>query len=573
LRHEFVDKLIEIEPATFLMRITEASEVARLLNEFGHRALLYGGNPYRAKAYLRAAERVALLTEPLVDLVRQQRLQDIPGVGDAIAGVITQLCQTGSHPSLEKMRADVPQSVLEMLTIPGLRPEKVMKLHKELGISTIEELETAVREDRLKAIKGLGPALQRKILAGLEAKQSANAARHVHRAEELLSAAETSLKRSSLNLKKIMIAGDLRRGCELVSNLALAAERPGGKTSRLKFGDLTVHMGAPGRFGAALLFATGSKSHLDQLQKLASKKGFSLNETGLYRNEKLVAARTEAEIYGALGLSFIEPELREGRREIALARKNQLPNLVRPEDIRGILHAHTTASDGVNTLRQMAEATRKRGYSYFGVADHSKSAHYAGGLSIDEIIAQHELIDELNAEYGDGFQIFKGIESDILPDGSLDYPDEVLARFDFVVASVHGQFRKDRASQTERTLRAVANPFTTILGHMTGRQLLRRPGYDVDIDAILAACAEHGVAVEINANPWRLDLDWRWHQRGLELGCIFSINPDAHSTSEIDLTRWGLAMARKGGVSPERVLNALDLSSVREYLRTRKMGR
>jgi DNA polymerase (family 10) len=220
----------------------------------------------------------------------------------------------------------------------------------------------------------------------------------------------------------------------------------------------------------------------------------------------------------------------------------------------------------------MAEATRKRGYSYFGVADHSKSAHYAGGLSIEEIIVQHELIDKLNAEYGDEFQIFKGIESDILPDGSLDYPDEVLARFDFVVASVHSQFRKDRASQTERILRAVTNPYTTILGHMTGRQLLRRPGYDVDIDAILAACAEHGVAVEINANPWRLDLDWRWHQRGLELGCIFSINPDAHSTSEIDLTRWGVAMARKGGVPPERVLNALDLSSFREHLRTRKMG-
>src|SRR4029079_1401904 len=377
------------------MRITEASEVARLLDEFGHRALLYGGNSYRAKAYVRAAERVALLTEPLDTLVKQQRLQDIPGVGDAIAGVITQLCQTGTHPSLEKMRSDVPQSVLEMLTIPGLRPDKVMKLHKELGINTIEELETAVREDRLKAVKGLGPALQRKILAGLEARQSANAARHVHRAKELLSAAEESFKRSNLNLKKIVVAGDLRRGCELVSNLALAAEQPGGKTSRLQFGDLKLPVAHHGRFGAALLFATCSEDHLDQLQRLASKKGFSLNETGLYRNEKLVAARTEAEIYAALGLSFIEPEIREGRGDLALARKKQLPKLIRSEDIRGILHAHTTASDGVNTLRQMAEATRKRGYSYFGVADHSKSAHYAGGRSIDEIIAQHELIDEL----------------------------------------------------------------------------------------------------------------------------------------------------------------------------------
>src|SRR5690349_18272645 len=274
------------------MRITEASEVARLLDEFGHRALLYGGNSYRAKAYLRAAERVALLTEPLDAVVKQQRLQEIPGVGDAIAGVITQLCKTGSHPSLDKMRADVPESVLEMLAIPGLRPEKLMKLHKELGISTIEELETAVREDRLKAVKGLGPALQRKILAGLEARQSANAARHVHRAEELLSAAEESFKRSNLNLKKIMIAGDLRRGCELVSNLALAAEQPGGKTARLQFGDLKLHVANSGRFGAALLFATGSEDHLDQLQKMARKKGFSLNETVLYHNEKLVAART-----------------------------------------------------------------------------------------------------------------------------------------------------------------------------------------------------------------------------------------------------------------------------------------
>jgi DNA polymerase (family 10) len=549
---------------------SEPSQIATLLSEFGRRAMLYGGNPYKAKAYLRAAERDALLSEPLDDLVAQQRLQEIPGVGDAIAGVITQLCQTGSTPSLERMRAEVPESLLELLTIPGLRPDKIMKLHKELGINTIEQLETAVREDQLKPVKGLGAALQRKILAGLEARHSSLSARHMHRAAELLSAAEISLKRSNLDLKKIVVAGDLRRGCELVVNLALAGEQLGAKTERLKFGEVTLHLANSSRFGAALLFATGSESHLSQLQKLARKKGFILDETGLHRDEKLVAARTEEDIYEALGLTFIEPELREGRGEIVLARKRRLPKLIQGQDIRGILHAHTNASDGVNTLRQMAEATRKRGYSYFGVADHSKSAHYAGGLSVEEITTQHELIDELNAQSGDEFQIFKGIESDILPDGSLDYPEDVLARFDFVVASVHGQFRKDRASQTDRILHAVANPYTTILGHMTGRQLLRRPGYDVDIDAILTACAEQGVAVEINANPWRLDLDWRWHQRGLELGCIFSINPDAHSIGEIDLTQWGLAMARKGGIPAERVLNSLELSSFRAYLADRK---
>jgi DNA polymerase (family 10) len=239
--------------------------------------------------------------------VAQQRLQDIPGVGDAIAGVITQLCQTGSTPSLEKMRADVPASVLEMLTIPGLHPDKIMKLHKELGINTIEDLETAVREDRLKSVAGLGAVLQRKILAGLEARHSSRSARHMHRAAELLSAAEASLKRSNLNLKKIVVAGDLRRGCELVVNLALAGEQPGGKTARLQFGDLILHVANSSRFGAALLFATGSESHLDQLQKLARKKGFILDETGLYRDEKVFSSNRRR------NLSCLRPSIHRTR--------------------------------------------------------------------------------------------------------------------------------------------------------------------------------------------------------------------------------------------------------------------
>jgi len=282
-----------------------------------------------------------------------------------------------------------------------------------------------------------------------------------------------------------------------------------------------------------------------------------------------VIARSEEEIYAGLGLPFIEPELREGTDEIARALKHALPKLATDADLRGILHAHTDLSDGVDTLETMAEATRARGYRYLGVADHSKSAHYAGGLSVEEIEAQHAEIDRLNKRYGKTFRILKGIESDILADGTLDYPDEVLGRFDFVIASVHGRFKLNRQTQTQRIIRAVQNPFTTILGHMTGRQLLRRPGYEVDVEAILAACAEHGVAVEINANPWRLDLDWRWHRRALELGCMMSINPDAHSTDELDLTHWGVEMARKGGVPAERVLNALSLSSLLQHLKRR----
>ena len=289
------------------------------------------------------------------------------------------------------------------------------------------------------------------------------------------------------------------------------------------------------------------------------------------RGREIVASRAEEDVYKALGLPYIEPELREGRDEIALAKAGRLSRLVRSADVNGILHAHTDASDGVNTLEEMAEAARSRGYEYIGITDHSKSAHYAGGLTIPEVEEQHAEIDRLNERFGGRFRIFKGIESDILPDGSLDYPDEILRRFDLIIASVHGQFRMGRDAQTERLVRASANPFVSVIGHMTGRHLLRRPGYDLHIERVLHACAEHGVAVEINGNPWRLDLDWRWHQRGCELGCLFSINPDAHSVPEIDSsTHWGVEVARKGGLGRDRVVNALDLSAFTRWLDTRR---
>jgi DNA polymerase (family 10) len=353
----------------------------------------------------------------------------------------------------------------------------------------------------------------------------------------------------------------------------LVAEAPkltGGPELLSTGGGLSVHLTDHRHYGATLLHATGSAQHLDALRALAAGKKLVLDEQGLRGGGKVIASKSEHTIYAALGLPFIEPELREDASEIASALAGRLPTLVREKDLRGVLHAHSDFSDGVDTLATMAEAARRRGYAYFGIADHSKSAHYAGGLDLDEIEQQHAEIDRLNASCGSRFRIFKGIESDILADGSLDYPDDVLARFDFVVASVHSRFKLSRKAQTERLLVAVANPYTTILGHMTGRQLLRRPGYDVDIARVLAACGQHGVAVEINANPWRLDLDWRWHSRALELGCMMSINPDAHSTDELDLIRWGVTMARKGGVPKDRVLNSLSLREFAAYLRRRK---
>jgi DNA polymerase (family 10) len=550
----------------------DASAVAKLLAEFGQRNALRGGNPYRARAYRRAAESLLALTTPLSDLIAQDRLRDIPGVGTAIADIIRKLHATGSHPALDAMRKEIPEGVLDMLTIPGLRPDRVAKIYKELGIGSIEELEQAATEGRLKGIKGLGLALERKILQGLELRRCGHGRRHLHRAAALLTTAEENLRASHLGLKRITPAGNFRRGCELVDDLVLVAEAPSleGPPQILQAStELSVHLAGPRSYGAALLHATGSADHIKALRAFAETKGLSLDKDGLRRRSKIIAGKAETDIYAALGLPFIEPKLREGDDEVELALAGRLPRLVRDRDIRGILHAHTDLSDGVNTLAEMAEAVQHRGYEYFGVADHSQSAHYAGGLSLEEIEEQHAEIDRMNLRYDGKFRIFKGIEADILGDGSLDYPDHVLKRFDFVIASVHSRFRLDRQAQTERILRAVANPRTTILGHMTGRQLLRRPGYDLDIEKILAACATHGVAIEVNANPWRLDLDWRWHRRAIEVGCWISINPDAHSIAEIDLTHWGVNMARKGVVPKERVLNCLGLGRFQAHLEHR----
>jgi DNA polymerase (family X) len=556
------------------MASLDTAAVAALLREYGQRSALRGGNPYRAKAYLRAADSLGALTEPLGPIIAQGRLRNIPGVGDAIADIITKLYTHGAHPSLETMRKEIPAGVLEMLTVPGLRPDKVVKLYQELGIESLAELEAAAKAGRLKPVKGLGAALQTKILQNIEIGRSGAGRLHIHRAAALLENAQTTLRQVHPDLTRFTPAGDFRRGCELVGELAVVAQAPALETGQAVLrggGALSVHLTDKAHYGAAVLFATGSQTHLEALQALARERGMTLTPDGLKRGRKTIAAKSEAEIYAALGLPFIPPELREGRDEIARARKGDLHRLVEDGDLRGILHAHTDASDGVDTLEVMADATRARGYQYFGVADHSKSAHYAGGLSVTEITAQHRAIDKLNKNFGKDFRIFKGIESDILGDGALDYPDAVLKRFDFVVASVHSRFKMDRKEQTQRIIRAVANPHTTILGHMTGRQLLRRPGYQVDVEEILVACAEYGVAVEINANPWRLDLDWRWHRRALDVGCMMSVNPDAHSTRELDLTHWGVEMARKGGVPADRVLNCLTLSQITQHFSRRRL--
>lgn len=553
------------------MAKTDIQTVAQLLREYAQRTSLRGGNPYRAKAYLKAAENLAALSQPLDRIIKAGTLTDIPGVGDAIADIITQLHKTGSHPSLEKLRKEVPDGVLELFAIPGIRPDKILKLHETLGISSLAELEAAAKADRIRPLKGLGASLQTKILQNLSIARTSETQLHLHKAAALLEHAVATTKESHPEFSRVEIAGDFRRGCELVSNLALVAETKAPSEREESAGGLTLAVADKKHYGAALLHATGSTEHLEQLGKLAQDRGLALKPDGLYRGKKLIASAAESDIYEALDLQFIEPELREGRGEIARAAKHKLPKLVRDKDLHGILHSHTTDSDGTETLEAMAEATRKRGFEYYGVADHSISAHYAGGLSLDEIKTQHREADRLNKKYGKSFRILKGIEADILGDGSLDYPDRVLSTFDFVVASVHSRFKMSKKEQTDRIIKAIENPRTTIIGHLTGRQLQRRPGYEIDIEKVLKACAEYGVAVEINAHPWRLDLDWRWHQKALEYGCIFSVNPDAHSIRELDHMHWGVLMARKGGVPPDRVLNAMPLIKLlRHFQRRRK---
>lgn len=549
----------------------DAQTVVQLLREYAQRTALRGGNPYRAKAYSRAADSLAALAEPLGKLVAKERLTEIPGIGDAIADIVTKLYRTGTHPSLDKLRKEVPAGVLELLAVPGLRPDKVMRLYQDLGIASLNELEAAAKQDRIKKAKGLGAALQTKILENLAIAKGGAGRLHLHRAAALLEHAVESLQATRPRLKRITIAGDFRRGCELVGDLSLVAEGPDDTSPAPAPGGLPIHLADHRHFGATLLFATGSAAHLEGLQALAAAKGMRLNPDGLHQERKVIAAE-EADIYRALELPFIPPELREGRGEIEQAIKGQLPKLVTDYDLRGILHCHTDASDGTETLETMAKATHERGFGYFGVADHSKSAHYAGGLSVEQIEAQHREADRLNKRFGKDFRILKGIESDILADGSLDYPDDVLDRFDFVVASIHGRFKLDRKTQTARLLRAIANPHTTIIGHMTGRQLQRRPGYEIDIEKVLRACAKHDVAVEINAHPWRLDLDWRWHRAALDFGCMVSINPDAHSIRELDHMHWGVEMARKGGVPRNRVLNAMPTAEILRYLRKRRQS-
>lgn len=566
-------------------------EIAEVLAGVAVLMELKGENPFRCRAYQNAARQVEALDREVKDLLEAGELSGVRGIGRGIAEDIAELLATGRLGLYEDLRASVPAGLIEMLGISGLGPKRVRAIHETLGIETLGELEAACREGRVSGLPGFGEKTQANILAGIEALR-----RHqgLYLFCDAMLAAEGVCERLRRHpsVGRIAIAGALRRRKEVTKDIDLVASaRDAGalmdafvhlaevasvtakgrtKTSvALRSGiraDLRVV--AEAEFPYALHHFTGSREHNTLMRGRAKGMGLKMNEYGLFRGERLVRCGDEAEVFEALGLSYIPPELREGTDEIEAAERGELPRLVEPEDLKGVLHAHTNASDGSNTLEEMGRAAQERGYAYIAICDHSRSLGVANGLSVERLRRQGEEIDRLNRKLK-GITILKGVESDILPDGSLDYDERVLETLDVVVASVHSQMKMSAEKATERLIRAIRHPHTTILGHATGRLLLRREGYPIQVERVLDALAECGVALEFNANPYRMDLDWRYLRGAKERGVKVAINPDAHSVEEIAYMGLGVGTARKGWLTKEDVLNAMTFKEFMRYLQSR----
>lgn len=530
--------------------------VSAALERIAELLALKGENPFKVRAFENAAVTVAGLPD-LAALVRDGKLVSVKGIGASIAAEISALVETGSSPALVSLEKEVPSTLPDLLRIPGLGTKKAATLWKELGVASLGELEYAVRESRLAALAGFGAKTQEKIAEGLRFVRSTEGRWRLPeaavRAEEarahLLSPAA-----KGAGVTRAEIAGELRRGCETVSSviLVVACERPGRLPpipDEPGAPPVTVDAGPREDFGNRLLRSTGSEPHLKSLEDRDSN--------GVLHSPSF----EESVLYERLKLSFVPPELREGRGEVEQAAAGTLPTLLSPTDIRGLFHIHSTWSDGKATLEEIFRRAVELGHAYIGITDHSPAAAYARGLTPDRVREQWAEIDALRPKFP-SLTILKGTEADILPDGSIDYGDDFLAGFDFVIASVHSAFRLSRADQTARLVRAVRNPRVTMLGHATGRLLLARQGFDVDLDAVLPAAGDAGCGVELNASPWRLDLDWRLGAEARRHGVFTSINPDAHDLDGLLDVGWGVSIARKAGFAAADVLNALPAGDV-----------
>ena len=571
----------------------DSRTAAHVLSEIAALLELRAENRFKSRAYRGAAKAVlALDTDDLTPLLRSGELARVRGIGRATLAVVTDLVESGESRYLEQLRLDLPDGILDLMRVPGLGPEKIERLHEALGIASLDDLEAAARDGRLATVKGFGPKTVEQMPEAIAIARTSGTLALFPRAYAEAARLVSAVRRHP-DVTQAEIAGSVRRRSEVVRNIDIVAAVTGHPaevaasfariagvvdatigdgSAAIRFVDgtlLDLHCVPPEKFAVALWRATGSEGHIRQMSDALTARGLLVDDDGVRtaRGERVPLA-DENSLYALLDIPLVPPEMREGAGELTAAAR-ALPRLVTAADVRGILHCHSTYSDGVATIADLAQAAITRGWSYLGISDHSQSAFYAGGLSRDAVARQHDEIDELNATLGD-FRILKGIEADIRVNGELDYDDQTLDRFDYVIGSVHSQFKLSEEAMTTRIVNALENPHLTVLGHPTGRLLLAREAYAVDVEAIIEKAAETGAAIELNADPRRLDLDWRYLRQAKERGVTVEIGPDAHSIAGLDNVVVGVGIARKAWLEADDILNARSADDVLAFATARR---
>lgn len=562
------------------------SEIVDILEQTGKLLELHDGDPFKIRSYQAASFNLDKFNEDLTQLSAAELIK-VPGVGKSVANKIREIVETGRLQELDSLLAQTPEGVLDMFRIKGIGAKKIRVIWKELGIETLHDLQVACENGQVAKLKGFGASTQEKILHSLEFLQSQSGKIRMDKAAALATLLRDALVK---HVDRVEISGQVRRKAQEVDTVQLLIatnnyassvnainaipfltqnERessPFAWRGQAEGSDVAIELllYPADVLNRQLFIQTAAEPHLQQI----GSTGKPLLQVALADT-----ADSEEAIYQRAGLPFIVPEMREDSFAFHWATQHTNDELITWNDLRGTLHNHSTWSDGKHSLEQMANFARELGLQYFGIADHSQSATYAQGLKPHQVREQHAEIDQLNQQFGNKFRIFKGIESDILGDGSLDYDDETLALFDYVVASVHQNLTMSLEKATTRLLRAIENPFTTILGHPTGRLLLAREGYPIDHRAVIDACAEHNVIIEINASPYRLDIDWRWIDYAMQQGVMLSINPDAHNTAGLLDMHYGVAMGRKGGLTKAMTFNTMPLPEMAQWLADRKASK
>ncbi len=572
----------------------DKNQVANILDEIGTLLELKGENQFKTRAYGNAARTLRGLTEDLQQLVAENRLREIKGIGDALSLKIVELVTTGKLKYYEDLRSSFPAGLMDMLRIPGFGPKKAKRLYDELGIGSIDDLEKACQEDRLSGLEGFGAKSQQKILEGIQQIRQFSGRHLFHVAAQVALPLFEAIKKHP-KVIRAELAGSLRRHKETIKDIDIVAsckdadretifeffiKQPGVQSVIAKGetkSSVLLENGIPAdlrllkdvQFPYLLHHFTGSAEHNIAMRGYAQKLGIKVSEHGLFRGDKLIPCKDEAAIFATLGMQYVPPELREDMGEMEAALKNAIPELIEKKDLRGVLHCHSTHSDGANTIAEMAETCKALGFEYLGITDHSMSVYYANGLPPARVKVQHKEIDKLNATLK-GFHIFKGTECDILPDGRLDYPEEVLAGFDFVIASIHSSMNMTEEKATQRLIKAMEHPAVRMLGHPTGRLLLGRDGYPINHRKVIDAAADLGVCIEINASPHRFDLDWRHCKYARDKGVPISINPDAHTRDGVADIFYGVGIARKGWLRKKDVLNTKTAKEITKWFSTKK---